>query len=236
MPYVNGTHALLVDSVHAVATLFCIHVVLAIHYLTAISLHSPVYNNLATMYRQWGKSDLAIENYQQSLSKMRLEPDINQLELSHSMFKHACIFVLFTATLFILFVVLSNLAICYYESGQLEDVQPLLEEALSSYRKELPPSHPDLARGRKSTQTLQNHLLFVAISIPQNWEMNVYGLFLQANFYLISHVTAILFSKYNCLLKCFSSCIKEVSIFAWVTLITNLQKSFLANMLHLWYT
>ena len=39
--------------------------------------------------------------------------------------------------------------------------------------------------------------------------MNIYGLFLQANFYMILLVTAISFSKYNCLLKCLSSRIKR---------------------------
>ena len=193
LPYVNGTHALLVAFVHAVATLFCIHVLLATHYPAAISLHSPVYNNLAVMYGERGKTDLAIENYQQSLAKMRLEPDVNQLDLSGSMFSMLVLVYCSRPLCSFSSVALRNLAACYYNIGQLEDAQPLSEEALSSLKK-LPPSHPHLARCRRSTQTLQNHFLFVVISTPQSWEMNIYGLFLQANFYLILLVTAIYLS------------------------------------------
>ena len=134
LPYVNGTHALLVAFIHAVATLFCIHVLLATHYPAAFSLHSPLYNNLAVMYGERGKTDLAIENYQQSLAKMRLEQDVNQLELSGSMFR---ILVLAYCSLTLCSfssVALRNLAACYYNIGHLEDAQPLSEEALSSLK------------------------------------------------------------------------------------------------------
>jgi tetratricopeptide (TPR) repeat protein/gluconate kinase len=86
---------------------------------------SHVYNNLAIMYDKLGKTDLAIKNYHETLGRIRLEPEVNHLELSRTRY---------------------NLAVCYYRSGQLEHARPLFEEALSGYRKRLPPLHPSLAK------------------------------------------------------------------------------------------
>ena len=53
--------------------------------------------------------------------------------------------------------VLTNLAFCYELSGKLDQALVLLEEAVTISKRELPPSHPDLAHG-KIFVTLKKYL------------------------------------------------------------------------------
>ena len=58
----------------------------------------------------------------------------------------------------ICFPVIANVASCYQENGQLERAVSYYEEALTINRKQLPSSHPSLARGKVFLTSSTKHV------------------------------------------------------------------------------
>ena len=51
-------------------------------------LHCLVLNNLALMYKKWGKMSAAIENFEKSLTLKRNQSDVNELAISISTYSY----------------------------------------------------------------------------------------------------------------------------------------------------